>query len=529
MSVSSYPDATPSPSTADAAPAQRRESDVATTIADRLRGLLPVSVWRTVAASIVCVLTVAALSGGLLLQLPSVQLGIIAGVIVALIVPGALPAGLTAAGATALGVLIAPASSFASSAITFPDRLQQMLVAAVIAAAVAAASALAIRTWRAAAAWSLCCLMLAVIFGNLLMTSLDLNDEATFNPATQSLVPSVNEQLAGATPPGSESNDHVFFSRVSRAVADGEPYYETFRELFVSWSGGRPPSAVTNFRFPLVFYVWGAFSGSRLVLVFFLLAAASTAAALFAATDFVKAPVLLPAAAALAGYFLFFMIRMSIYTAEAWAACAALLAVAAYIRSLGSDRWRAWVVASVVAAVLAVLTRETLAFVLLAGLASSLVVRDEQWVFRASAWAAGCAVAVAAIGTNYFFARPFADPASAYSQFTAGSLTNLVDGITYATDHLGFGGWLPFGLAVLGVAGVLLVPDRRLRLFLSVGTLPLLVAFVFFKNTTVDYQTGVGLNYWGAAAMPLLYAAIPYALLLIPGVRRGQRAGDRGV
>jgi hypothetical protein len=414
-----------------------------------------------------------------------------------------------------------------------PDRILYGMLATVIALAVAGGVAFLVRRVPLSARW-IAWAALAMLVANLWGTTLMLNRQPTFNPMIRQVVPPLNDQLKGQVPPGYEDSDHLLYLRYYQSVRAGESYYPSVRKHFIEWSGGRPPNTVLNIRSPLVTYFWAALPGPTWIVIAFLVLAT---VAVFMVPPFVsgvvKMPLAIPGAAALCAYFLFFPRQLLLLTTELWAVIPAMIALALTAVSLRSARWRELTVLAVALAALALMIRETLVFVPLAGLVGALAVKDEQRRFRVIAWSAGTATAGAFLAVHYWLARSIVERTSQYQGFASGGVSRMLEALTFATDHLGLGGWLAFTLAALGLLGALLLRDLRVRLFALVATVTPLVAFLFVSNAALDTRTGTTFNYWGVAVVPLLYLCIPVAFSLLPGaatkrgVQPAERAGRR--
>jgi len=480
----------------------------------RIEPLLSSRTWRDLIAIVACALTVAACSGGLVYVWVSVQIGVVAGLLVGLICATEARAAVSALVGTALGLAFGPAGF--AAAVSEPAQLTPALWSVAVAICVAAAVRfLASRKMIGPATFTW--IAIAVLVGNLWATTLIVNAKSMYNPLVGRNVPSMNSRLAGNIPPDLEGSDHVLYLRVYEAVRAGEAYYPSFRKYFIRW-GQTTPSSVLNIRSPILTYFWAALPGPRWIVVSFLVLAT---AVIFLVPVFlsgmVRRPLAIPACATLAAYFLYFPRQLPLFTTEAWAVLLVMMSVAASSVSSRSERWRSLTVVSVGLATVALAVRETMVFVLAAGLFSALVVPGEQRRFRSAAWAAGLAAAGVALGVHYWAASSVVDPASKYQALIRGGLDNALAALSYATDHLGMGGWFAFTLAALGLIGTLLIPEVRLRLQMSLATFMPLVAFLFIGNNARENRVGMPLNYWGVVVVPLVYLCIPLVFRLLPG------------
>ena len=461
-------------------------------------------------------LTVVCVCGGLMMWAWWLQAGLIAGVVAGLIASSVPSAAIVAGLGAGVGLALGPVK--ATFFVPKPaERVEFTLVAILVAFVVGAGIAYLVRRVPAAArviTW----LAIAVVVANLWATTLVINRQPTFNPMTQTLVPSLNEQLQGNIPPGYEDSDHVLYLHVYESVRAGQPYYQSFRKYFIQWSGGRTPNTVLNIRVPIVTYLWAALPGPLWIVILFLaLASLAVFSIPWLISGWVKLPLAIPAAAAGCTYFLYFTRQLLVLTTELWAVIPAMLALAALAASLRSRHWRALTILAVHLAVLALVTRETLGFVPVAGLLSAVAVRGEQRRFRIVSWLVGLAAAAALLGAHYWVARSVVDSASKYQGFAHGGFPKVLEALTFGTDHFLLGGWLALTLAVLGLLGAALMPDLRLRIFALTATVAPLVSFLFVSNAALDTRTGTTFNYWGVAVVPLIYMCIPFVFGLLPG------------
>lgn len=485
-------------------------------VADRLAAVAPAHVWRVFAAFSAACLYVVAASGGLVHAGVWLQLGVATALVVGLMVDRPAMAAAVAAAAAASGLLMSPTSPLSVSA---PWPVIAVAGAAVV-AAVIAPFVRPLARMGAWVPWALVVLLVAIPVGNLWYDTLTLNSMATMDPATQRVDPSLNEQLEGAVAVELLYRDDALFRQVSLDVAAGRPYYTSFAERFAEWSGGRAPSSVTNIRFPLIYAVWGRLPGTSIVLAFLSLVTISSVAAVVALCRFVRPPVAAVSAVVLCAYAFTFSVQLVVFTPEMWASCLVIIALALLVWVPGREDGMRFEIAAAVLAVIAVLVREVVVFVPLAGLVAASVERGPRTRARVTVWAVALAVAAAALAVHYYLAAAVVDPSSTYQQFRVGGLANAARAVVYATAFLGDGGLLVWILAVAGLVGVLLVPDTRIRAFLAVFIGGTFAAFLFVQNTGQNAVDDSALNYWGAAVTPLLFACAPLALSLVPSAGR---------
>ena len=238
-----------------------------------------------------------------------------------------------------------------------------------------------------------------------------------------------------------------------------------------------------------------------------------------------KTPLVLPACTAIAAYFVYIATSVFVFAQEPWAVVFALASLAAFALSVRSERWRLFVVASVAFAVAGLLVRETLIFLLLAGIASAFFDREHRR-FKLAAWLSGAGVFALAYWMHFRAVGPYFSHTPQPSQFTFGGLANLVSGLTFSPDLLGGAGLLAFALPLLGLLGAFLLPNRSMRVFALIATVgPLLTFLILANHARTALLSGPGINYWGATVVPLLYALIPVGIALLPGGAVGSLGG----
>lgn len=487
-------------------------------ITDALSQVAPSSVWRDVLAALIALATLVAMSGGLVVWLPWLQIGVVAGIAAGLVASSAPRAAAAAAIGGAVGMLVAPASDVAFSVPEGWTRVWQSSAEVVLAVALAAAVRATWGHWPRASRLMLV-VALAIIIGNLWATPLTVNARGTFDPALGRATPSFNEQLGGRIPDAVWGGDSVHFFSVYADMRQGDSYYRSFREHYVERNKGQPPSSLINFRFPLVFWLWSLLPRPQLVVpVFLALASVAALCAVPVASGIVRLPLAIPAVAVLAAYFVGPAMAFTVFMHEVWAVSFGLFAYAAVALSFSrAGSWLAWTVVAVASAVTAALIRETLIFVMMGGALSGLLAKREQRTWRTALWVVGAIVLASAYFAHYTKASAFIDRASPAGKFIGGGLQYMLAALTYATDQLGAGGWLPWALALGGLLGAALIPRLELRVMALVSTIVPLAVFLFFGNSAKDGTTGALLNYWGAAVLPVAYASLTFAFLPIPG------------
>jgi hypothetical protein len=346
-------------------------------------------------------------------------------------------------------------------------------------------------------------------------TTIDANRQPTYDPISQREMPSFDQQLAGNVPDVVAKSDDAWFLKVYQRMRAGQSYYPAFHDALVQNPRWKPASAL-DYRLPTLFWAWSLLPDARgVVFAFLLLAGLGVVCVVPITAASGRAPLAIPACAAVAAYFVYFPVQMPLFSQEAWAVALGLCAFAATALSMRGERWRAWLVAAVVAACLGTLVRETLVFVPLAGLVSAALPSEQRRV-RLSAWGVGVAAIAAAYFAHYLATKPLTQWAPGPGRFNGG-VANVIGAIEYATDMLGGGGALPYLLVALGIVGIALLPDARLRLFALLGAVLLLLSFLVLGNRAWYETSGAAINYWGATVIPLVYAFIPAAFSVVPG------------
>jgi len=492
-------------------------------VAERIRAsfdrLLPASAWREVLALGSGLLTFLCTAGGLFVVLPAVQSGVVAGIAVGLVARRVESAAVVGGIVGIVGSLAGPANAW-FAVDTSGGRFASALLAGGTCALVATLARWSVRRWPRSAAPLLAAAVL-VLVGNLWYATYSANSEPLFDPVTQTEMPSFDEQLQGSIPPALAQSDDAWFYRVYERVGQGDAYYPAFARALEDnprWA----PASVMDFRMPTLFWMARVLGEpGRAVAAFLVLASLSVLCAVPLSASFVRAPLALPGCAALAAYFVYFPIQLTLFSPEAWAVTFGIGALTAGALSVRSARWRLWTVAAVSSAVVAVLIREMLVFLAIAGVASAFAAARDQRRFRLIGWLAGSGALAAAYVAHYLAARPYLRHVEGFERTGKGSLAFMIAAFDYATDFLGQGGRLPAVLAALGVMGALLVPDAGQRLFVLLSTLAPLASFLVLGNRAWYETTGAAINYWGATVTPLLYALVPTALLVIPGAAAG--------
>lgn len=470
------------------------------------------AVWRDIVAFTSGALAFMSTMGGLFIVAPFAQSALIAGLAVGLTARSLTRAAAIGVAATAVSVSIGPASVW-NPASTGPIVAEAALWA--VACGGLAALVRTVVAGRREAVPVLVAAAALVLIGNLWYTPLHANTQPYVDPGTGMSIPPFDEQLRGDVPEYLEATDGVLYYRVFESYRDGGDFYEEFHAAYRS-SGSRPPArSQGDFRTPTLFWLWRLLPDARGVVLLYLAFASAAVLSCLLITPRRSLPLAIPACTAIASYLVVPPTQHMVFLQEPWSAILGVLALAAHALSLSGSRWRAWVVAAVSLVTLAVLVRETIAFLAIAGAVSSLVGARDQRRFRMTAWAIGLFIIAGATVAQYLITRPYWLAAAELPRVGRGSLEFMLAGFRVGTECLGQGHWLPTVLALVGIAGAVTASDVRLRLFASLFIASTAASFLVLGNDAWAAGQGV-VNYWGIVMLPVVYALMPAALELIP-------------
>jgi hypothetical protein len=475
--------------------------------------------WRSLAALLAALLTYLPASAGLLFYLPLPQLALLTGVAGGLLAPDPAFAALAAGAGVAIGMLLRAPSALAP-AWGSPGALGPAAATVAGAAAVAYAARFALTRWRGRAGLLLTIGAVALIVANL-WASVAVADRA---PAFggRSLETILTEAPASGVP----LSDDEFYHSVLVRLRAGEPYYAAFHDAYAAnprWGG--PPDSVLSYRLPTLFYFLAAVPGGAdgIVVALLLLVSGAVAAVVWLTAQRVRLPLAIPAAASLAAYFLYPLTRPSILYIEPWAATVSVIALACLVAAdSGGEpaRGRRLLVAGVALVVLAALLRELMVFLLVAGIAGAAFAPRAERRFRLGLWSGGTALVVVAYAAHAAAASAAGIAGRlGVSPWLSGGPLFAYYGLLWNNRYLGADAWFPIVLALAGLTGALLAPDRSRKALLTAACVLPLGAFLFFGNGATT-GSGIPVNYWGAIVMPLLIALSPWAFAAIPGMAR---------
>ncbi|HET6351694.1 MAG TPA: hypothetical protein VFG89_06170 [Coriobacteriia bacterium] len=470
-------------------------------------------IWRAVTAVVAAALTAACFDAGLSAYQPGIMGGVAAGLVAGLVAAGVADAAVCGVAAVLVAAVLAPANAWGAQTLSLPLWLA-------IASAVAAALGAGVRTVVARRyvsptvfVWA------AVVFviGTMWASVLTVNSAPTFDPTTNTQHPSFDQQLAAGDFGAVDASDDAWFYRLTARVHAGGSYYPIFAQALKdnpNWA----PTTVWAFRMPtLVWFLALVPDPVWVPRVFLVLATLAVMAVPFVTRASVRMPLAVPACAALAAYFAYFPIQVTVFSQEAWAAAIGVLALAAAAHARTSRHFQTWLAVAVVLAVLAACIRETIAFLLVAGLISVAFEPAERRRFAAIAWGAGAIAFGGLYAAHAAAVAPYLKEGA--SALNSGGLRFAGAAFVYATDLLGLPGALPFVLAALGIAGALLVTDTPQRVLGAGAVILPVIAFLFVGNKAWYEESGEIINYWGATVVPFAYALLPAAFALLPGAR----------
>lgn len=480
-------------------------------------------------------LTFIATVGGLFIILPWAQSAVLAGVTTGLLARN-LKTGTAAGAAAALaGWLIRPPYYWDFLYNYFDGGRQQQLVMGAMVVAVCAVVAGAVG-WLVDRAPRYGSLLFAATILWIIISMWFL--PITLNAVRSSyssgvLLPTFNSQLAGHLPnvKSVDMSDNTLFYRAYRAVKRGEDFYPAYNGLLVKYRGA-PAESVGDFRVPLLFWLWAALPDAQsLVPLYLMLVTLAVLAVIPLSAANVELPLAIPACAFVASYLVTFGMHLGLFSQEQWAVVFGLMALAAYAISLRSDRWRGWTIAAVVLSVIAVLCREIMAFLPLAGLVSVFFGDSEQRRGRLLIWGAGLGVFAALYGAHLVAVAPHLEGGQGIPRAGRGSIDFVLAALQYSAKFVGQGGWMPYALGAVGMLGMLAARDRRMTIVALGSTLALLVACLFLGNGAHIYGADgrlIWINYWGLGVIPILYAFVPSALAYFAGAQEETQAVAAG-
>jgi len=462
---------------------------------------------RDAVALVAALIVFLSLSAGLVGFTVPLQVGVLVGVSAGLLAGGVADSALIGLGAVLLGVALK----------TNPDMaLASTLVWATAAVATGAAAGTAwwLRAGRGKGRSAIALVAIALVLTNFWATAL------TMDLRSRSGQPTAIDYLSQVPAAGEVLTDNLFYQRVMWMVDGGMDYYQAFRQAYnenPTW--GHDPNSVVSYRFPTVFWLWKALPGKPLGMVLGIVVLSSVAilSGVWIVAERVHVALAVPVAALLAGYFLNPSTTNGMLDTEAWAIPFGLLAVALTVSSYVRQPTRRWLVGGVVAAVVATLMRETMAYLILAGLCAAIFAPAEERRLRASWWVAGAAAVAVAFGLHAYAIGDAVSHGQTAAVWLNGGPRTLWLGLTYATTYLA-AAWVVPMCAVLALVGTATVEERGLRAYgLAVALFAILMVSVFGNDAVTEVASeGSRINYWGMVCAPVLIALAGWA----PGAAR---------
>ena len=489
-------------------------------VASRLDPLLSRSAWRGIAAFLAGLVGYLCVNDRLFLYLPALQIGLFVGALCGLIAAKREHAVLAGVAAAAVGLVLQ-----LPLCVRVPNNYQwgAAVNVAIILVTAAVAAVLVVQLRESFGAttdrfvfWA----MIALLGANLLVTSQAMVRAPFLN------YPNMSQALDAPVPAGQAVGDGDFYRHVVALMRTGKPYYDAFGTAYRENTSFIPLGSVLFVRPPTLFWFWASLPGpsAGVLTAMVLLGCATVVAAPFVTRGVVPMPVGLIGSAGLASYYLFFAGSNAVYFTEQWGGAIAVLAAACFARSVKSKRWKAWLVACIALCVLAVMMRELMLVLLVAGIASAFLTPAEKRRFALIAWSVAVLVVAVAAAAHFTEASHLvvkgAASSSARRWFANGGPGSVKSAVEWGDYFTGTRGIEPWVLAVLGVIGAFLAQRRDLRAFEAIAIVAPLFGFLFvgsdFVGGVASAALRVHINYWGAIVMPLAIAVAPAAFALLP-------------
>ena len=470
---------------------------------------------RVLLALAAAALTAFSCAGGLLMVGESVQIGLITGAVAGLLAQSSVEAG-----------IVAGVSALAAMAVEH-RALQPMLASTAVVAVVEILASVVVAVWIVrtalargrAARTAITLVVIALLVANMWATAL-ISNGRPLEVAGGSHIAPLWQQLTGDDghfAAFDQNGDSAWYYRVYTRMHAGAGYYPSFAYALThdpNWA----PTFVTQFKMPTLFWMWALLPSGQAIVIAFLILASIGVFLVLPISSGVDVPLVVPACAALASYFVFFATTPLVLSIEVWGVVFALASLAAAVMSYRANRWMLFAVATVALAAIAMLVRETLVFALVGGVLSAFVAREHR-VFRAISWIVGAIAVAAAYAFHVAVTAKYEVPGP--TQFAHGGIANVISAVTYATD---MGGPRPvvYVLALLGLVGATALANPSLRVYaLALTAMPLL-AFFFLANQTTTDIGGLPINVWGVGVVPLIYALVPVGLSWLTGSPVGE-------
>lgn len=325
--------------------------------------------------------------------------------------------------------------------------------------------------------------------------------------------------VAEVPQPGNYLNDDAVYRRVYYLMHQGESYYPAFRDaLFGRQTRPLLTNTVTAYRLPTFYWIWRILPRDPfwIVYLYLFLCSLGVASAAFIAGQLVGPRFAPLAAVAFAAYVMAVGFTVYVTYVDLPATSVALLGIALYVRaSMTRSRSALWSAAVVL--VVAALTREILAYLIVLAAFSALLERPGKRLKQAVPWLAALGVFALGYAAHAIAARPYLSVQSGELSYLGGSPSFALDSLTRFTNMLQGGG---VTLPILFVAGVVgaYAAHRRVgwpfaAFALAALVLPML-AMLRIGNPGID-AAGHQVNYWGMLVVPFALSLWPtWALVL---------------
>jgi len=448
-------------------------------------------------------------------------IGLLPGLVAGMIARDALLSPVAAANAVAWGVLLSPPAAGQTGdgrAWLLGAGMASMLVAALVSWLYTRLHEVGLKQWMAAAA-GLAFIVAVMWTGAVTIAgSSRLSGDAALVTA-----------LEAPVEPYREMTDPEVYLFVHQRMTAGVGYYEAWEEIVSALGDRYEESAPVRFRLPTLQWFWGMLPPSAWSLVLSALAfgTLATVSAFWLGARLTSPALGLVSGAAVATLYLRVASGPYLLQYEGWATAlnlAALALGAEAIRGPSSRTGRLmWLAAG--AALLAALTRELAAYLLVGALLAALLNPEARQKRLWVPWAAGLVVLAAAYAVHLDRLDLSGQGFSLPTDYSSPPEGHFAATLAYGTWLLGALPWLPwlaYGLALAGSVAL----QGWLRWTLLWAVAAPTAAFVFFSPLTVS---GNPAGYWGMLVTPPAFAIAPAAALwLPPGLRaRLEQRGTR--
>lgn len=322
--------------------------------------------------------------------------------------------------------------------------------------------------------------------------------------------------------PGQYVNDDAIYRRVFYLMHSGTPYYKAFE---LAWLGlSRTPAlprSVTAYRLPTMYWLWNVLPPNAflIIIVFLGFATVGAVAAAFITGQLVGVRFAPLAPLALACYAASLSVTVYLTYIDLPAACVALVGVALFVRGSITDDDR-WLYAAAATLVLAALTREILAYLIVFAALSALLQPAEKRLRRATPWLVALGVSALGYAAHAVAVVQFIGPRTGTISYLGGSPAFALDAIRRFSSGIVDGGVVLPVLFALGVLGGWAAQRRAGRPFAAFAVMSLVVpvaAMVKLGNPGID-ASGLQVNYWGNLFVPLALSLWPVSAVLLPDV-----------